>query len=348
MKAIFSKISITIVFVCLFIVTCKKKEIAPGQDVTKTDTTINTDTLGKAPETLYGTWKREDELEYWEFSKDVPGFYRLTAPDIHVKENIFAKIGARIIKNEQLPPWEYHIEHDSMWISGPGLVNQLFRKADNNLINSKTWQKQVKVLKVIPTPWDFLPYSPFGFAGDTIFYQSNHYRVISYDVEKNRYYDSFKYEINSMRVDPPYFYYYSSYDNWIYRTIGFNKNFEKWDSIPKDGKCFSMDNKTKVSYFIGHICMLTKPQGGMMQLLKGWSEYEEIMVHYLDNEFLILKRGNLCRFRYEGEKLLHVETYDVIPGYDYIESLATNGIETWVSVRYTSTGNYRLVKLDLN
>jgi hypothetical protein len=328
---------------------CRKKE--HNQPVDNTD---------KVPEALYGTWKRIDSEVYWEFlrtMKDSIYIMDKSSYGMRLKEKIYAQPGSGTLKIYSLPA-NYKISNDSLFIMGLTGGPFVFKRIDNSIVNHLNWQKQVKVLDIQQLPFAFLAesFQNYNFAcdGDTIFYVNNYNFIVAYNTKTHQYQDSVqkKYsQVNSICKIAPYFYYLDGFKQKIYRSMGLHGKHELIDSFKRNyGEgLLSVDQKTNILYLYNFPEMYARPDGGVMDKMNGLDGMEmEMVTHYKDDEFLILYQGNFCKVKYNGIKSEVVESYDLIPGYDYIGYSGTSGDDTWISAHNIKKDIYELLKISLD
>lgn len=337
-------------FACLLVIifafvfeSCKKK----GE---------SNDPPDEPPAALFGSWKRlVVGTEYWEFVKDDDSSYIMREDLFHWKSQQSFKASSKTVTLEGFT-YGFQISNDTLYLRQAKTITHMFTRADNQLYNHTTWVKQVKILKVIPLPRLYIASdadrSNFGVAGDTIYYQDNFRRCMSYNTIKDEYYDSFAMSSKqrSICMKPPYFYYLDE-SNVVKRSIGYSSNVVNINFPGLSADKLSIDKATGTFYFFKYPNMFSCNEGEApnkipaFQVLSG-----NDMLFYRDNEFLVVEGLDVdffVRFSYDSTKTKVLQSYDIIPGYDQIEDFGTDGKNTWVCALNNKTGQYELLKLEL-
>ncbi|HEY1046204.1 MAG TPA: hypothetical protein VGF79_07175 [Bacteroidia bacterium] len=328
---------------------CKKKEEVPeGQK------------FGVDP-VLYGTWKTNDLNEvYYEFLKDSNNTcYWMRQSGIRSMDLMAFKLSQGSIKFGGITYPSYRVVADTLLLydKNKKVIDSLFRK-DNSLINYRTWLKSIKVLETYEVPQGYIPQSSadftnFGIERDTLYYFHNFNRIVKFSPKANQYYDSLNhFMINSFCIDGPALYYLS--DGEVYKTDRYLNSPTKLGLKINYGRSMSLDPVSKTFYvmygFTGNDMYAGKEGGtlGKLDKFRFLNASPDATLYYKNNQFVELSNGKLYMSQYDGNTCSHVNSYALIPGYDYIGYISTNGNETWLTASKSVSGKTKLFKVDLD
>lgn len=344
---VMSWMAILLIGICME--SCKKKQESPEEQKYGVDPA------------LYGTWKTNDLNEiYYEFVKDSnTTCYWMRQTEIRSLGLMAFKLSNGSIKFGGITYPAYKVVADTLLLydKNKKLMNWLL-KADNQLINHQTWLKPIKVLETFNVPQGFISqgsieFMNFGIDHDTLYYFHNFNRIEKYLPKTGKYLDSLNhYLVNSFYSDEQNLYYLSNGD--VFKIDKQLNNPTKLGLKIDHARSMSLDPLTKTFYVMyGYTgsYMYTGKEGGTlvkMDKFKFLNLDPIATLYYKDNLFLELNNGMLYMSQFDGNTCKHVASYALIPGYDYIGCVSTNGNETWLSAENVLTGKTKLFKVDLD
>lgn len=311
---------------------------------------------------LYGTWKTNDLNEvYYEFLKDSSTTcYWMRQSKIRSMDLMPFKLSQGSVKFGGITYPSYNVVSDTfllLYDKNKKVIDTLYKK-DNNLINYRNWLKSIKVLETYDVPQGYIPQSSaeftnLGFEHDTLYYFHNFNRIVKFNPKSKFYFDSLNhFMINSFYFDGPILYYLS--DGEVYKTDRYLNNPIKLGLKINYGRSMSLDQVSKTFYvmygFTGNEMYAGKEGSTLSKLDKFQflNAAPDATLFYKNNQFIELSNGKLYLSQYDGNTCSHVYSYALIPGYDYIGYISTNGNETWLTASKSASGKTKLFKVDLD
>ena len=333
----------------LCIESCKKKQESPEEQKYGVDPV------------LYGTWKTNDLNEtYYEFVKDSnTSCYWMRQTEIRSLGLMAFKLSNGSIKFGGITYPAYKVVADTLLLydKNKKVIDSLFRK-DNKLINYQTWLKPIKVLETYNVPQGYInqnsfEFMNFGIDHDTLYYFHNYNRIVKFLPKTGKYLDSLDhFKVNSFYSDDQYLYYLSNGD--VFKTDRQLNNPTKVGLKLDNARSMSLDLLTKTFYVMygstGNYMYSGKAGSSLIKMdkFKFLNVDPVATLYYKDNLFIELNNGMLYMSQYDGNTCKHISSYALIPGYDYIGYVSTNGVETWISAQNAQTGKTKLFKVDLD